>query len=78
MKKRKNHKYGRHHVRRLMRLIRLVSIYQKPNTSKKTPTTQDMALFAEKCRDQPSEPGLVRGYHGHPDAARLPLSCGDH
>ena len=34
MKKRKNHKYGRHHVRRLMRLIRLVPIYQKPNTSK--------------------------------------------
>ena len=37
MKKRKNRKCGRHHVRRLMRLMRLVPIYQKPNTSKKHP-----------------------------------------
>ena len=35
--KRYGHKCGRHRVRRLMRLMRLVPIYQEPNTSKKHP-----------------------------------------
>lgn len=35
--KRQDHKCGRHRVRRLMRLMRLVPIYQEPNTSKKHP-----------------------------------------
>ncbi|WP_408005588.1 IS3 family transposase [Salibaculum griseiflavum] len=35
--KRRGHKCGRHRVRRLMRLMRLVPIYQEPNTSKKHP-----------------------------------------
>ena len=35
--KRNDHKCGRHRVRRLMRLMRLVPIYQEPNTSKKHP-----------------------------------------
>ena len=35
--KRNNHTCGRHRVRRLMRLMRLVPIYQEPNTSKKHP-----------------------------------------
>ena len=35
--KRKGHKCGRHRVRRLMRLMPLVPIYQEPNTSKKHP-----------------------------------------
>ena len=34
---RHRHKCGRHRVRRLMRLMRLVPIYQTPNTSKKHP-----------------------------------------
>ena len=34
---RNNHKCGRHRVRRLMRKMRLVPIYQAPNTSKKHP-----------------------------------------
>ncbi len=34
---RQGHKCGRHRVRRLMRLMRLVPIYQGPNTSKKHP-----------------------------------------
>ena len=34
---RNNHKCGRHRVRRLMRKMRLVPIYQPPNTSKKHP-----------------------------------------
>ena len=35
--KRDNHKCGRHRARPLMRLMRLVPIYQEPNTSKKHP-----------------------------------------
>ena len=35
--KRNNHTCGRHRVRRLMRLMRWVPIYQEPNTSKKHP-----------------------------------------
>lgn len=35
--KRNDHTCGRHRVRRLMRLMRLVPIYQEPNTSKKHP-----------------------------------------
>lgn len=34
---RQGHKCGRHRVRRLMRLMRLVPIFQEPNTSKKHP-----------------------------------------
>lgn len=34
---REGHKCGRHRVRRLMRLMRLVPIYQEPKTSKKHP-----------------------------------------
>jgi putative transposase len=34
---RNNYRCGRHRVRRLMRLVRLVPIYQEPNTSKKHP-----------------------------------------
>ncbi|MFT7058917.1 MAG: putative transposase [Pseudorhodobacter sp.] len=35
--KREDHACGRHRVRRSMRLMRLVPIYQEPNTSKKHP-----------------------------------------
>ena len=35
--KRNNYQCGRHRIRRLMRLMRLVPIYQQPNTSKKHP-----------------------------------------
>ena len=34
---RQGHACGRHRMRRLMRLMRLVPIYQEPNTSKKHP-----------------------------------------
>lgn len=37
LRKRNGHRCGRHRVRRLMRLMRLVPIYQAPNTSKKHP-----------------------------------------
>ena len=42
------------------------------------PAAQDMARSSEGCSNRPSEPGLVRGYHVHSDAAWLSLSCGNH
>ena len=46
--------------------------------AQEAPAAQDMALSSERCCDRASEPGLVRRYHLHSDAAWLPLSCGDH
>ncbi len=45
---RKGHKCGRHRVRRLMRLMRLVPIYQEPKTSKKHP---DHKIYPYLLRD---------------------------
>lgn len=80
--RRRGHKWGRHCMRRLMRFMRLVSVFQELNASKKHPQYKiwpyHMALSAERYRDRPSEPDLVRRYHLHSDAARFPISCGDH
>ena len=48
---RQDHKCGRHRVRRLMRLMCLVPIYQTPNTSKKHPQAQDLPISAKKPGD---------------------------
>jgi len=66
---RQGHKCGRHRVRRLMRLMRLVPIYQTPNTSKKAPAEQDLPIFVEKVADHKAQPGLVRRHHLHSHAA---------
>ena len=42
------------------------------------PASQDLALPAEKRGDQSAKSGLVRRHHLHPDAARVPVSCGNH
>jgi putative transposase len=63
---RNNHKCGRHRVRRLMRLMRLVPIYQKPNTSKKHPqhkiwrSTVVLEPMAHKVSLQQHGCGLLR------------------
>ena len=62
---RQGHKCGRHRVRHMMRLMRLVPIYQEPNTSKKH--------LAHKIhpyqRDHPAQAGLVRRHHLYPHGA---------
>lgn len=87
---RQGHTCGRHRVRRLMRLMRLVPIYQEPNT--RSPAThacmrergqeasaaQDLALPAEERGDRPPEPSLVRRHHLYPDATGLPVSGSHH
>jgi putative transposase len=76
--KRNNHNCGRHRVRRLMRLMRLVPIYQEPSTSKKQPQHKIWPyLLRNVVIDRPNQ-GLVCGYHLYPDATGLPVSRGDH
>ncbi len=53
---RQGHKCGRHRVRRLMRLMRLVPIYQTPNTSKKHPQHKIYPyLLRELTIDRPNQ-----------------------
>jgi len=50
------HKCGRHRVRRLMRLMRLVPIYQTPNTSKKHPQHKTYPYLLRKLViDRPNQ-----------------------
>ena len=54
--KRNNHQCGRHRVRRLMRLMRLVPIYQEPNTSKKHPQHKNWPyLLRNLVIDRPNQ-----------------------
>jgi len=82
---RQGHKCGRHRVRRLMRLMRLVPIYQTPNTrcpathacmcerGQETSAAQDLPISAEEIDNWSIKSGVVCGHHLHSDAARVPL-----
>lgn len=75
---RQGHQCGRHRVRRLMRLMRLVPIYQTPNTSKKNPQHKIYPyLLRDLALERPNQV-LVRRYHVHPHAARVSILGGDH
>ena len=53
---RQGHKCGRHRVRRLMRLMRLVPIYQEPNTSNKHPQHKIWPyLLRKRVIDRPNQ-----------------------
>ena len=58
---------NRKRVRRLMRLMGLEAIYQKPNTSRRASGAQGVSLSVARPGDRPAEPGVVRGHHLHPD-----------
>ncbi len=87
------HLVNRKRVQRLMRLIGLVAIYQRPNTSKPAPENKVYpyllgGLRIERVnqslpRRRPgsgalTSPPLSRGQALHPDAQGLPLSGRDH
>ena len=67
---------NRKRVRRLMRLMGLEAIYQKPDTSKAHPAHKVYPLSVAGVGHRPGEPGVVRGHHIYPNGERVRLSCG--
>ena len=61
---------NRKHVRRLMQLMGIEAIYQRPNTSLASSGPQGVSISFARSRDRPGQPGLVRGYHLRSDWPR--------
>ena len=88
--RRQGYVVGRKRVRRLMAKMGLTAIYQKPRTSEPHPAHRTYKyLLRHLVIDRPNQVLLsamraspagqrVRGYHLHPDAARLPVPGGHH
>ena len=72
--RRDGHEVGRKRVRRLMTRMGLAPIYQRPRTTVPHPRAPDLSLPAAGPGGEPSEPGLVCGYHVYPNAAGLSVS----
>src|SRR5438445_13637471 len=74
------HRVNRNRVQRLMRLIGLVAVYQRPNTSKPAAAHKvyRLSLSARWVVDRSGQPGLVLGYHLYPDGQGVPVSGRDH
>src|SRR6202049_4644927 len=71
------HVVNRKRVRRLMRLMGLVAIYQRPNTSKPA-AAHKIYPYLLGGIDRTGQSGLVFGRHLHPNGQGLPLSGGRH
>ena len=69
---------GRRRAARLMRLMGLQAIYRAPRTSAPHPEHRVWPYLLRGLGDRAAEPCLVRRYHLHPGAARLPLPGGGH
>ena len=61
------HLVNRKRVQPLMRLMGLVAIYQRPNTSKPAPGEEGLPVPARRAVDRAGQSGLVRRHHIHPD-----------
>jgi putative transposase len=72
------HLVNRKRVQRLMRLMGLVAVYQRPNTSRPAPENKVYPVSARRVVDRAGQPGLVRRHHLHPDGQRLSLPGGHH
>jgi putative transposase len=62
------HRVNRKRVQRLMRLMGLVAIYQRPNTSKPAPESKVYPYLLGGLADRAGQSGVVRRHHLHPDA----------
>jgi hypothetical protein len=75
---RMGHAVGRRRVRRLMAKMGLAAIYQRPRTSDPHPEHRILPVPVARSGDHAAQSGVVRGCDLSADAARLPLSGGDH
>ncbi len=72
------HEVNEKRVRRLMRLMGLMPIYQKPNTSRPIKGHKTYPYLLRGLRvDRPNQV-YVCGHHLSADASRVPLLSGDH
>ena len=69
---------NRERARRLMRLMGLEAIYQKPDTSRAHPEHKVYPIPVARNDHRPAEPGLVRGHHVYPHGQRVCVSGGGH
>ncbi len=65
---------GRKRVRRLMRLMGLMTMYQKPRTSISNPEHKRYPLSVTRFEHRQEQSGLVRGHYIYSYAQRLPVS----
>ena len=75
---REGHRCGRHRVRRLMKLMRLVPIYQEPKTSQKHPEHKIYPYLLKGLAITRPNQGRSHRYQLHPHAAGVSLPGGDH
>ena len=67
------HPVNEKRIRRLMRLMGLMPIYQKPNTSKAAKGHKTYPYLLQGTACGPPQPSLGRRHHLSADAARIPL-----
>src|SRR5271170_5077947 len=72
------HHVNRKRVQRLMRLLGLAAIYQRPNTEQAGSSAQDLSVPAARARDRAGQSGVVLRHYLHPDGQGLSLPGGDH
>jgi len=71
--RRAGHEVGRKRVRRLMGVMGLVPIYQRPRTTVPS-RAPDLSISAARFGGGTAEPGLVCGHHVYSDATGLSVS----
>src|SRR4051795_1400114 len=74
--RRDGHEVGRKRVRRLMGVMGLVPIYQRPRTTVPHPEHRVLSISAARFSGGAAEPGLVCGHNLHSDATGLSVSGG--
>ena len=77
-RRRQGYGVGRKRIRRLMRQMGSGSHLPEAENVDAPSSASDLSVSAAACADRSAEPGVVRRYHVHPDATRLPVFGGDH
>jgi putative transposase len=72
------HIVNRKRAQRLMRLLGLTAIYQRPQHEQTRHGAQDLSLPPWRAGDRPGEPSLVFRRYLYPDGQGLPLPGRDH